>query len=52
MQYVKRSDLYPLQYGAHNPILRTITTEVTHNNAEVQKVIEALQYLIHEYNGV
>ncbi|USN56692.1 MAG: hypothetical protein H6766_06835 [Candidatus Peribacteria bacterium] len=50
--YTPRSELYPLQYGAKNPILRTITTEVNHHDPEVQKIAEALTHLIHDYDGV
>ncbi len=47
-----RSQRFPLQYGANNPILRTITAPVDHTDPSVQEVVEALKNLLHEYDGV
>lgn len=48
----QRKEEFPLQYGANNPILRTVTQKVDPTNDDVQRVAKALSVLIHEYNGV
>ncbi len=49
---MNRAQRFPLQYGANNPILRTITTPVDHTDPNVQEVVQWLKNLLHEYDGV
>lgn len=50
LAYLKQQ--YPLQLGADNSILRTVSSEIAHISSEVQELAHALELLVREYEGV